>query len=80
MRTVAIAELKARLSAELRRVREGDPVTVLDRRTPVAVIMPVPVGVRVVRPATGEYQCRRLDPLITSNPLDHLSAEREESW
>jgi prevent-host-death family protein len=40
MRTVRIAELKARLSEFLRAVRRGDRITVLDRDTPVAQIVP----------------------------------------
>jgi prevent-host-death family protein len=39
--TVGIAELKARLSEYLRRVRRGAHITVLDRDTPVAQIEPV---------------------------------------
>ena len=41
MKHVRIAELKARLSEYLRAVREGESVTVLDRETPVAQIVPV---------------------------------------
>lgn len=41
MKTVQIAELKARLSEYLRGVRAGQPLTVLDRKTPVARIVPV---------------------------------------
>lgn len=37
---VKIADLKARLSEHLRRVRRGESVTVLDRDTPVARIVP----------------------------------------
>lgn len=40
MKTVQIAELKAKLSAYLRIVRRGHSVTVLDRDTPVARIIP----------------------------------------
>jgi len=40
MTTVRIAELKARLSEYLRRVRRGQVVTVLDRDTPIADIVP----------------------------------------
>jgi len=39
MRTVNIAELKARLSAHIRRVRAGEEVLVCDRNKPVARIM-----------------------------------------
>lgn len=40
MKNVRIAELKARLSEHLRFVRRGHPLTVLDRETPVAQIVP----------------------------------------
>jgi prevent-host-death family protein len=40
MRTVNIAELKARLSAHIRYVREGEEVLVCDRNKPVARIIP----------------------------------------
>ncbi len=39
-KTVKVAELKANLSACLRAAREGQPVTVCDRDTPVARIVP----------------------------------------
>jgi prevent-host-death family protein len=41
MRTVKISDLKARLSAHLRLVRQGEEVVVCDRREPVARIVPV---------------------------------------
>ncbi len=40
MNQVKIAELKARLSHYLRIVRRGHSLTVLDRETPIANIMP----------------------------------------
>jgi prevent-host-death family protein len=40
MNEVRIAELKARLSEHLRRVRRGHVLTVLDRDTPVARLVP----------------------------------------
>jgi prevent-host-death family protein len=40
MSDVRIADLKARLSEHLRSVRNGDTLTVLDRDTPVARIVP----------------------------------------
>jgi prevent-host-death family protein len=40
MTTVRIAELKAHLSQYLRRVRRGHVVTVLDRETPIAHLVP----------------------------------------
>ncbi len=41
MRAVRIAELKAHLSEHLRAVQDGATVTVLDRNTPIARIVPV---------------------------------------
>ena len=40
MKTVRIAELKSRLSEYLRGVRQGESLTVPDRETPVARIVP----------------------------------------
>lgn len=40
MRTVNISDLKARLSAHIKIVREGEEVLVCDRNTPVARIVP----------------------------------------
>jgi prevent-host-death family protein len=51
---VGIAELKARLSEYLRRVRRGARITVLDRDTPVARIEPIagaPTTLTVRRPS-----------------------------
>ena len=41
MYSVKTAELKSRLSEHLRRVRAGETVTVLDRQTPIARIVPL---------------------------------------
>jgi len=40
MTEVRIADLKSRLSEHLRRVRRGESITVLDRETPVARLVP----------------------------------------
>ncbi len=40
MNTVRIADLKSRLSEHLRKVRRGESLTVLDRDTPIARIVP----------------------------------------
>jgi len=41
-KTVKVAELKARLSEYLRAARRGHPVTVCDRDTPIARLVPYP--------------------------------------
>ena len=51
MKQARIAELKARLSEYLRTVRRGETITVLDRETPVAQIVPLrEPGLRVRKP------------------------------
>ena len=80
MRTVAIAKLKATLSAELKRVRAGESVTVLDRTTPVALLSPIPEAIRVAQAAGEPYAYRQLTPLTSRDPLEYLDDERGESW
>lgn len=41
MRTVNVADLKDRLSAYLRQVREGEEILIKDRTRPVALIVPL---------------------------------------
>jgi prevent-host-death family protein len=79
MRTVGVAELKAKLSAFLRRVQRGEEIVVLDRDTPVARLAPYasprpePLP---YRPAARKLHSRpRLAPLPK---LDVDAALREE--
>ena len=55
-RTVGVADLKARLSEYLREARRGRTVTVLDRGTPVAELVPAAAtDPLAVRPSAGRY-------------------------
>ncbi|MBW3563824.1 MAG: type II toxin-antitoxin system Phd/YefM family antitoxin [Acidobacteria bacterium] len=49
MKSVGIAELKAKLSENLGKVRRGETITVLDRRSPVALIVPYRGGSEPLR-------------------------------
>lgn len=63
MPTVRIADLKARLSEYLRAVRRGHTVTVLDRETPIARIVPYADDastLRVRRPRAGAPALHRV--------------------
>jgi prevent-host-death family protein len=55
MKTVKIAQLKSRLSHHLRQVRAGETVTVLDRDTPIARIVPIDADddLVITKPARG---------------------------
>ncbi len=65
MRSVNIAELKAKLSEYLRHVRSGHELTVLDRSTPVARLVPLDEGAGMIR---IRHPMRR-HPSIQSVPL-----------
>jgi len=55
--TVGVAELKAKLSEYLREARRGRTVTVLDRETPVAQLVPIgSAELLTVRPPAGRHR------------------------
>jgi antitoxin (DNA-binding transcriptional repressor) of toxin-antitoxin stability system len=72
MKGVRIAELKARLSEHLRSVRKGRSLTVFDRETPIARIVPyVADPVEVVR-ATRHLRDLALPP-PPARPTDSVA-------
>jgi antitoxin (DNA-binding transcriptional repressor) of toxin-antitoxin stability system len=72
MTTVRIAELKSRLSEHLRSVRKGRTLTVLDRDTPIARIIPYVAEPLEVRRATRRLRDLKLPPPAAS-PTDSLA-------
>ena len=63
MNAIRIADLKARLSKPLRTVRRGRTLTVLDRDTPVARLVPYarePETLSVRRPRPGAPRLHRV--------------------
>jgi len=73
MNKVGIADLKAHLSEHLRKVRGGRTLTVLDRDTPIARIVPVDAEAPLeVRRATRKASGLRLPPPCPA-PTDSLS-------
>jgi len=73
MTKVGIADLKAHLSEHLRKVRAGRTVTVFDRETPVAQIVPYGAATPLeIRRATRKPADLRL-PARPSRATDSLS-------
>ena len=72
MTTVRIAELRSRLSEHLRSVRKGRTLTVLDRDTPIARIVPYVAEPLEVRRATRRLRDLELPPPPAS-PTDSLT-------
>jgi prevent-host-death family protein len=84
MKTVRIAELKARLSEYLRAVRRGETIAVLDRDTPVAQIVPVRerTALRIRKPASGvpkPNQVSLAKPLKLHRDVVELLLEERQS-
>ena len=79
---VKVSELKARLSGYLAQVRRGETVTVCDRRTPIAKLVPFdddPGGVEVREPidASGLPPAPRIDLQKRIDVLALLLADRD---
>jgi len=62
MSDVRIADLKARLSEHLRSVRNGRTLTVLDRDTPIARIVPFAAQPLEIRKAQRRVRDLKLPP------------------
>jgi prevent-host-death family protein len=77
MTTVRIAELKARLSEHLRSVRKGRTLTVLDRDTPIARIVPYAAEPIEIRRATRRLRDLERPPAPAS-PTDSLAVLLED--
>lgn len=81
MRQVGIAELKSRLSEYLRAVRRGETISVVDRETPVAQIVPIrqKSALRVRKPAPGTPPPNRVQlPKPVALKLDVVELLMEE--
>jgi len=83
MKSVNIADLKARLSEHLRHVRRGHVLTVFDRKTPVAQVVPyaTPSETLRVRHPKGEQRLQEVPlppPLgLEVDVVEVLLEERE---
>ena len=78
MGDVGIADLKARLSEHLRKVRAGQTLTVMDRGVPIACIVPHEAGTTLaIRRATRKLSMVRV-PSPPSQPTDSLTALLED--
>ncbi len=80
---MGVAELKAKLSEYLREARRGRTVTVLDRETPVAQLVPIAsTEILSVRPAAGLHKSLAQVPLpppacLSVDPVALLLEDRE---
>jgi prevent-host-death family protein len=82
-RTVKVAELKARLSAYLRSARRGHPITVCDRDTPIARLVPYEPKADVLtvrQPIRALHEVSLPPPIERAiDSLDALMQERQSA-
>jgi antitoxin (DNA-binding transcriptional repressor) of toxin-antitoxin stability system len=82
MERVTVAELKAKLSAYLRRVEGGEPVIVVRHGTPVAKLERVTgpqLSVRPPRRPTGAWWTTKGPPVdLDRDILEYLAEERAD--
>lgn len=79
-RTVAVAELKAHLSAELRRVQGGETTVIVDHRKPVALLSGLDPTPKYARRRRGPFVWREFEPLTTGAIQALIDKERTDSW
>lgn len=81
METISISKLKAHLSSEIKKVRSGARLIVLDHNHPVAELVPLEDQDGLFsRAAEGSYEYRELAPLVEGDITDFLADERKERW
>ncbi|MCH7748485.1 MAG: type II toxin-antitoxin system prevent-host-death family antitoxin [Acidobacteria bacterium] len=80
MKSVKVSELKAKLSGYLSDVRRGETITVCDRRTPIALLVPLDGqadGLDVREPGESAALPTGL-PIRLRKRIDVLALLREE--
>ena len=81
MTKVGIADLKAHLSAHIRKVRGGRTLTIVDRNTPVAQLIPfdpeAPLEIRKASRKPSELRLPRA-PAASTDSLSELLRDRSK--
>jgi antitoxin (DNA-binding transcriptional repressor) of toxin-antitoxin stability system len=78
MKKASVSYLKAHLSAELKAVRAGETVIVMDRDHPVARLVPLAEsGGSEVREPVRSFGFQRPEPLVPGGSLEALLEDRE---
>jgi len=80
MKTISISKLKAHLSAELKEVKKGSSIIVLDHRHPVAILGPYEEEPLFVQEAQQHYSYKELEPITTGDLIEKMREERSDGW
>lgn len=78
VKTIKISEFKKHISEELRRIKNGERVVILDRDNPVAEVIPYEQSSKrlVVRPPRGPRALPAVNTRTKVDPLDYLLEDR----
>lgn len=79
-RSVAIADLKAHFSEELRNVRRSGSLIVLDHKKPVARLTRIEDGPSYVGRSSKPFVLKEYVPLIKMDIQPLIDEERADSW
>ena len=80
MKRAKVSELKARLSAYLKSVRNGETVVVLDRLTPIARLVPIEPNANdllIEEPRSPASELRKIRPIQLRKKHDVVKLLRE---
>lgn len=80
MKTISVSKLKAHLSAELKEVKNGSRIIILDHKHPVAIVGPYEEEPLFAREAEQPYTYKELEPLTTIDPVEKMEEERSDRW
>ena len=58
----------------------GETLLVTEHSRGVAMLIPLPGSVPLIRKAKGIYRVKELSPLMKTDPLRYLEEERREKW
>jgi antitoxin (DNA-binding transcriptional repressor) of toxin-antitoxin stability system len=78
MKTISVSQLKSSLCAELKMVREGDPLVVLDHNHPIARVIPYRLDEDPdIRLPLHAFSFARHERLIAADSIASLLEERK---
>ena len=80
METISISNLKTHLSSELKKVKNGTHIVILDHKHPVAKLIPTDAEELFISVAEKKYLYHPVSPITKVDPLIDLEEERSDRW
>jgi antitoxin (DNA-binding transcriptional repressor) of toxin-antitoxin stability system len=80
MATISVSQLKTHLCGELKKVKRGSPLVIVDHKQPVAMLSAIEAEPLFVKEASAAYVYEELPPLTASDSLAQLAEERADRW